>query len=90
MNILDPVSSFEECIIPTPLAEIILDGESKGFHNEYTVRKLSLAVYNKQVNYSTIEIHFNNEKYVMNNTTGKIQIKNFMDLTYKLAFELMN
>jgi hypothetical protein len=90
MDILGSVKEFNECIVEVPHCEVIIDGISQGMHNELTVRKLSLAIYNNELENKKIELIFNGKTYVMN-SIGKINpyMTGFYDLTYKLAFEML-
>ncbi len=93
-NLLNKVTSFEDCIIEVPLAEVFINGESKGFHNEYTVRRILVAVKRDELE--------NNFHFVFNGKTNRIVEekhhtyfspnfdKGFFDISYELAFALMD
>lgn len=46
---IKPVSRVEDCIIEPPLVEVFVDGKSIGFHNEFTVTRIRLAVYRGEI-----------------------------------------
>lgn len=48
-NNLKKVSTIEECIIEPPLVEVFVDGKSIGFHNEYTITRIRVAVYKGEI-----------------------------------------
>lgn len=81
--------NIENFVIPTPLCEVFFRGISQGFHNEYTVRNILLAVKQGEIE--------NEFTFVFNGITSKIHadfkikptMAGFMDLSYKLAFQLV-
>ena len=79
---------IENYIIPTPLCEVFFRGISQGFHNEYTVRNVLLAVTKGEIENECTFVF--NGKISKINADFKIKppMAGFMDLSYKLAFQL--
>lgn len=92
------MKTFENYIMEIPLAEIIIDGESKGLHNELTVRNLAIAYKRKLFVCDSIVVKFDNKNentptiIATMNSEGKFSppLKGFMDVSYNLAFELID
>lgn len=88
--------SFEDCVIEVPLAEVFVDGVSKGFHNEYTIRRLQLAVYRKELpNNITFKYKGQESRIVIDENGSNCKIKpafisGMYDISYELAFALLD
>lgn len=92
----DKVSSFEDCIIEVPLAEVFVNGVSKGFHNEYTIRRLQLAVYRKELpNNITFKYKEQESNITIDNNGYNCKIRpafisGMFDISSELAFALLD
>jgi hypothetical protein len=85
------VKSYQDCIMECPLAEVYVDGISIGLHNEYTIRKMQVAVKRKDINNEIAIVYKGQTSLICNN--GKIKPilpKGFYSLSSDLAFDLLD
>ena len=89
------VSTIQECIIEVPLAEVFVNGESIGLHNEYSVRRIQLAVKKGELSNDVTFLFKGKESKIIFNEYGNCVIRphfedGFFDLSYELAFALID
>ena len=89
-----PATTVQECIIEIPLVEIFVDGKSIGFHNEYTVRRIVLAVHRKQIP-NNIKFFLENKEHFIKQKEDHTYVNpvfpfGFYDLSYTLSLALMD